>query len=530
MIDLLRHRFFCLVFVSLFWASAYADLETPVADTLSLWVMDNGVGSQKAVQRIVKKFHKETGIHVKVQTLNWSSAFTVISKAFENPDSAEGLPDVIQLGSTWVAHFAAAGLIRPIDSLMVSVDSSRFFVEAYKNTHVDGQPGTFSIPWFVDIRGLFANERLWFGLGLKDDDISTYPKFLGTLKTVAKSGVKNARNESVAPFALPGKDDWTGPQEMAPLIWNHGGRFLVKTANGYRSGLVDSTTLRGISLYVQIMGDTLLAPYSLMENSAQNAERYIKSRQLLLYGTSELIRQLEFDENVGGLKSSELSEDGILVVNPPKGPAGQFSFLGGSHLALPVKRDTTKLEASQNLLVYLVRADNIDAYSRQVGFLPSDKSIIRIWNQDKRYSQLVKNLENGRGFLNIPEWCSVENILSEFSNNVGKILSNNKNRNVRAEKIAESLLDVHKRINAKLSYVDSLNDAEILVAIKLAILQEIALDVPETEKSAVVEDSLPVAKWRFANFIFILVPSAIVVAVLLLGLKFYWKKKKENKS
>ena len=41
------------------------------SDTLSIWVMDNGLGSKIAMNRLVKKFYRETRIPVKVTALSW---------------------------------------------------------------------------------------------------------------------------------------------------------------------------------------------------------------------------------------------------------------------------------------------------------------------------------------------------------------------------------------------------------------------------------------------------------------------------
>ena len=95
--------------------------ETAASDTLSIWVMDNGLGSKNAMIRLVKKFYRETGIPVKLTSLTWGEAFNRIAQTFA--DSNEVAPDVIQLGSTWVPHFAAAGHIRPVDYLMPQIDS-----------------------------------------------------------------------------------------------------------------------------------------------------------------------------------------------------------------------------------------------------------------------------------------------------------------------------------------------------------------------------------------------------------------------
>ena len=168
----------CLVF------GAFAT-EAMASDTLSIWVMDNGLGSKNAMKRLVKKFYRETGIPVKLTSLSWGEAFRKITLTFA--DSNDVAPDVIQLGSTWVPHFAAAGAIRPIDSLISKIDTSRFLGEGLRSTHISGKPETYAVPWFIDVRGFFVNERIWQQLGFDDSDFESYAHVLGVLKTIASS-------------------------------------------------------------------------------------------------------------------------------------------------------------------------------------------------------------------------------------------------------------------------------------------------------------------------------------------------------
>ena len=458
------------------------------ADTLSFWLMDNGLGSQKTVQKIVKKFQKETGVAVNVRQLNWGQAFDEISKAFEG--KAENAPDVLQLGSTWVAHFAAAKKIRSVDFMMDRMDSSRFFAEGFKNTHIADEPGSYSAPWFLDVRALYANERLWNDLGIQKEDVDSYPQFLGVLRGVAETELKTSKGEPVAPFGLPGKDDWTGPQQMAPFVWSYGGDFIARDSLGLRSALLDSNTLFGLAAYLKVLGDAGMAPYSLSENSVQNANRYIQARQLFLWGTSELIRKMAFSIEEGGLKTTPIAEDGIMVVPPPAGPAGRISFVGGSHLAMPVKRNTSKYALAENLFMFLLQANNIDAYSRSIGFLPADKSIVRIWNLDERYSTLVESLENGRAFPNIPEWGTIESVLIHMSNEMGAALSTTKDPSERRHKLAELIMKAHADINQILKYKGEL-PAEGVAMVEGILVKDIPEVVPSNlqQLAAAVKNS-----------------------------------------
>ena len=485
-------RIACLVSLILGVAVASAAAEKAVSgavsDTLSIWVMDNGLGSKIAMNRLVKKFYRETKIPVKVTSLSWSEAFLKITKTFA--DSNELAPDVIQLGSTWVPHFAAEGAIRPIDFLMSKIDSARFLGEGLRSSHIAGRPETYSVPWFIDVRGFFVNERLWQNLGFDDSDIETYPQFLGVLKTIAKADLKNDDDTKITPFAFPGKGDWAGQQCMAPLVWSHGGDFVVPSGKGYRSSLLDSNTLVGLALYAEIMGDSQMAPYSLSENSAENAKGFVRSERVLLYGTSELIKQLDYPESAGGLADFSIAKDGIKVMNMVSGPAGKFSFMGGSHLALGQKKDRSKNALAEQFLVYMLRADNIDAYSRQVGFLPADRSILHIWNRDSRYSKLVAGLEYCRSFPNIPKWGEVENILIELSNGIGTSLAKTGNLEQRSEYIAKLVYKANEKINGVLNHSENLEEAELLPWIQQFFMHKYKVIYPRNSTEFVSRDEL----------------------------------------
>ncbi len=506
----------------------FAAADSVAADTLSIWVMDNGLGSKIAVNRLAKKFYRETGTPVKVTSLTWNEAFDRISRTLA--DSNAFAPDVIQLGSTWVPHFAAAGHVRPIDYLMAEIDSARFLDEGLRSTHIFGRPEFYAVPWFIDVRGFFVNERLWQQLGFDESDIESYPQFLGVMRTIASADLVTAAGVKVTPFALPGKDDWAGQQSMAPFIWSHGGDFIVPSDSGYRSSLLDSNTLVGLSLYAKIMGDPHMAPYSLSENSSDNANGFVRSERVFHYGTSELIKQLDYPEKSGGLANSSIAKDGIKVLSLPSGPNGKSSFMGGSHLALCNKIDSSKYALAERLLVYLLRADNIDAYSRQVGFLPADRSILHIWNRDARYSKIVASLDHCRSFPNIPEWGEVEKVLVGMSNSIGNLCAKTGNLKRRSALLAKVVYDAHVKINEILGHSETLNEPETLHRIQHFFLQEYQEVYPKNSTEFISRGELPTVDeftYRIVSFkvLGVVVAGFLVVCVFIV-IRYRKRKKK----
>ena len=431
-------------------------------DTLVLWVMDQDINAGTALQKLMKKYTRQSGIPVKIRFLDWGSAFAELNKVLVN-EAGEGndYPDVLQLGSTWVPYFAKAGLIKPVDEMIDAVDTSRFYPEAMKSAHIGRDSVVYAIPWFLDIRGFFANERIWLELGLHDSEIETYPKFYGVLRAISEAKVANRQGVEVAPFEFGVKEDWTGYQQMSPFLWNFGGDFVVETEKGYRSALADSLTLVGLRHYLKLLRDQELSPNNLKENSAQSADRFVRAEQLIIFGTSELIRKIEFDTDLGGLMDSPLAKDGIITVAGPKGPFGNHSFVGGSHLTLPKNANPIKRNSAYDLFLFMLRADNIDYYSRQCGFIPPDRGLIRIWMQDPRYNHLIEGLENhGRSTQNIPEWSEIEMSVNGMVSAIAASLL--KNAPDVDDEIARFVFDTHQKINSILGY----NSPETVAAVK----------------------------------------------------------------
>lgn len=478
------------------------------SDTVSLWVMDNGLGSQRALARLIRKFQRETSIPVQVRFLNWGEAFGEITAAL---DSGRG-PDVLQLGSTWVPYFAVSGKIAPLVPLLNKIDSTRFFKESFKSSHVALDSNVYSFPWFVDVRALYVNENMWKDLALKEGEVDTYVEFVGALRALSRMQRDSATK--VAPFALPGNGDWTGPQHMAPFIWSYGGDFLVLDSSGYRSALLDSTTLAGLNYFLKIFGDRELSPYGLNENSVESTNRFIRSEQLFMYGTSEIIKQMEISNEEGGLKESPITADGIAIVNPLEGPAGKVGFVGGSHLTLSPNHKA----AGEALLQFLLRADNMDAYTRQVGFLPADESIVNIWRKDSRYSQLIETMKTGKSFPNIPEWVAVEETLIELSNSLGALYRDVPPSPSRNRQVAELLWNAHQRIELAVGHRSTLEKGKTLPYIERVLFSVTEEKIPETLEQFVAEVSEN-PMWRVTALIAVI----IAVCLMLLVLKYYWK-------
>jgi multiple sugar transport system substrate-binding protein len=113
------------------------------------------------VRALVPGFEaRHPGLRVRVQQIPWSAAHEKLLTAFVG----DALPDVIQLGNTWIPELAALGALEPLDPWLArtpALDAADFFPGLLDAVVVDGT--THALPWYADTRLLFQRSDLFPG-------------------------------------------------------------------------------------------------------------------------------------------------------------------------------------------------------------------------------------------------------------------------------------------------------------------------------------------------------------------------------
>ncbi|HEY1880126.1 MAG TPA: extracellular solute-binding protein [Caulobacteraceae bacterium] len=94
---------------------------------------------------------------VTVQQLPWTAAHAKLLTAFAGGD----LPDLCQIGNTWIAEFFALGALRRLDGVVATspvVRPADGFEGIWRTNTIAG--GLYGIPWYVDTRLLFYRRDL----------------------------------------------------------------------------------------------------------------------------------------------------------------------------------------------------------------------------------------------------------------------------------------------------------------------------------------------------------------------------------
>jgi multiple sugar transport system substrate-binding protein len=133
----------------------------PTGAPLELWAMGR---EGETVQRLLPEFERRNpGLRVRVQQLPWSAAHEKLLTAYVG----DALPDVVQVGSTWIPELVALGALEPLDARLDAspgMPRADFFPGILATHVIDGR--TMAIPWYVDTRVLFCRTDLMGAAGM----------------------------------------------------------------------------------------------------------------------------------------------------------------------------------------------------------------------------------------------------------------------------------------------------------------------------------------------------------------------------
>ncbi|WP_244999635.1 sugar ABC transporter substrate-binding protein [Brevundimonas nasdae] len=118
---------------------------------LRFWAMGNEGGS---VGRLMPEFERRNpGVRVEVQPLPWTAAHEKLLTAY----AGASLPDVSQIGNTWVGELTAIGALSPTPPEAAGLLTDQF-PAVLETNEIGGRAMT--TPWYVDTRLLFYRTDL----------------------------------------------------------------------------------------------------------------------------------------------------------------------------------------------------------------------------------------------------------------------------------------------------------------------------------------------------------------------------------
>ncbi|MGC5398787.1 sugar ABC transporter substrate-binding protein [Streptomyces sp. DT20] len=126
------------------------DVAADKKQTLTVWAM--GAEGEKLAD-VAKVYEKANpNVTVKVTPVGWDVAHQKLVSAA----AAGSMPDVAQMGGSYMGEFSELGVLEPVD--IKTFQEKDFFPAGWKQGEVDGQ--AYGVPWYVDTRVLYYRTDL----------------------------------------------------------------------------------------------------------------------------------------------------------------------------------------------------------------------------------------------------------------------------------------------------------------------------------------------------------------------------------
>ena len=387
--------------------------------TLRLWATPNTSRPKEDLEKLVEAFKaKNPDIDVQVEILDWSAAWTKITTA---ATSGAG-PDVVQLGSTWIASIADIGSLLPVNDVLeqtrkeMGVDSP--FVRAtysyMKPLYADS---VVSMPWLMDVRPLFYRKDVWQKVGLDiKDATSSWDKYFAALEKIKASKLV-IEGQKIEALGMAGKNDWNVVHNIYPwLIGNGGG---VVNAEGDSVVLDGEKSVQGVLRYLQFIRLGISPKAYLEKTTAQVSAEFDQGRIATWQESSTKLVYLERPVEQGGAGSTYAARNYGTTL-PPAGPAGRRLFVGGSQLA--IFRSTTHPKEAKALLKFLTTDTSVVLeYCKLSGMAPALRSVFSSpYFSSNENRRLFKDLADyGVPYPAVPYWGELEtSILNTHFGNI----------------------------------------------------------------------------------------------------------------
>jgi N,N'-diacetylchitobiose transport system substrate-binding protein len=352
---------------------------------LTIWLMD-GSAPQSVIDGVNADFKaKHPNVTVNIQIQKWGDVTTKLDTAFAGSNP----PDVMELGNTLVAKYAAAGALQDIGSKKSSYDNSGTWLQSLTDScTLAGK--LYCVPYYAGSRAVIYRKDMFDAAGVKP------PDNLDGLLTVGKTLMaKNSGDPNFSALYYPGKYWYAA----LPFVWDFGGDIATNSGGKWQGSLNSASAQQGLTTLSSLVG-------SLSKADKTGDE----AKQDASFAQGHIAMIIANGWEVGVITDPKAGDpslkDKLGVFPIPSHTAGQTApvFLGGSDLGIAAK---SKNQALANEWVGLLTGTKHMADMATVGgVIPNTTSMLNLGTGLN--ATFFAAAKNSRFVPNSPNWASVE--------------------------------------------------------------------------------------------------------------------------
>ncbi|MER5310831.1 extracellular solute-binding protein [Streptomyces sp. NPDC002773] len=349
-------------------------------EKVTVWIMKDSV-TDAFLARFRSGFEAEhQDIDLDIQIQEWDGIGERVTAALASKDA----PDVIEVGNTQVAQYAASGGVRDLSGKTAELNGADWLPGLAEPGKVDGKQ--YGIPWYAANRVVIYHKDLFAQAGVTAPP-KTQAEWLAVTAKLNRGATQG--------IYLPGQNWYT----LSGFVWEEGGDLAVQDGTAWKGALDTPQALAGMDFYrkLQALGK---GPKDSDEAKPPQAEVFAKGDVAQIVAVP------------GGAKIVE-------EINPAlKGKLGFFPvpgksaakpgavFTGGSDLVVP--EASTHPEAAYEVVKALAGEKWQTDMARTMSYVPNRTSLARVIQDDAGTAAMAAGAAQGRATPNSPQWAAVE--------------------------------------------------------------------------------------------------------------------------
>ena len=354
--------------------------------TLTVWLM-NGSAPQSVIDEVNADFkNKYPNVTVNVEIQQWGDVGTKLDTAFQG----SAPPDVMELGNTLVAKYAAAGALEDITGKKNVFDNSNTWLQSLTDSCTQGGK-LYCVPYYAGSRAIIYRKDFFASAGV------TPPTSMDDLLTVGQKLM--AAHKSDANFSalyFPGKYWYAA----LPFVWDFGGDIATQSGGKWSGSLNSSQAQQGLGTL-----QTMVSQLSRADKTGDEA------KQDAAFAQGHIAMIIANGWEVGVITDPKSGnpalKDQLGAFPIPSHNAGQTApvFLGGSDLGVAAKSKHADL--ANEWIAMLTGNKHMAEMATVGGVIPNTTSMLSLGTGIN--STFYNAAKNSKFVPNSQNWASVEN-------------------------------------------------------------------------------------------------------------------------
>lgn len=353
-------------------------------DELSVWIM--GDGNEQA-QGIFDSYTEETGIDINLQSIPWSSAHDRLLTAVASGDG----PDVVQMGSSYMAEFTDAGALADLTEYIEasdSLDPDNFYEGNINTTNIDG--AYYGVPWYTETRALYYRTDLLEEVG--------YPEGPSTWDELYDAAIQlSERGDGMYGFDINFDEPTFG--------------FMYARQNGSEIITEDNQAVVNEPEFVEAI-DYLK---EFVDNGASPNQDLGLELSQTFGGEGVVPMFISGPWSITNINNETTDIEGDWSIRTlPEGPENNMSNTGGANLSVWSSSDN--VEEAVNLIEHMTSTESLLTYYENTSSLPARMDT---WDEEPFQGEYIEvfgeQLETSEHMPVIKEWDAIaQSYLSTF--------------------------------------------------------------------------------------------------------------------